>query len=142
MVLPFGLASACYAFTKLTRPLIKKWRNTGTRCAMYIDDGIFGAKSFEHAKNICTEVSNDLRLAELTINKVKSKLTPMQNGKWLGFIIDTKKMQFIIPEEKKTGRIAQKQLCKRQRNFENSRSYYFNVFGNRSYSKAVYKRNV
>ena len=24
----------------------------------------------------------------------------MQNGKWLGFIIDTKMMQFIIPEEK------------------------------------------
>jgi hypothetical protein len=29
LVLPFGLSSACYIFTKLTRPLVKKWRSEG-----------------------------------------------------------------------------------------------------------------
>ena len=28
-VLPFGLASACYVFTKLLRPLVKRWRGWG-----------------------------------------------------------------------------------------------------------------
>ena len=44
-VLPFGLASACYVFTKLLRPLVKRWRSLGIRAIVYIDDGIVGAKS-------------------------------------------------------------------------------------------------
>jgi len=39
-VLPFGRASACYAFTKLTKPLVKKWRKQAIRCTVYLDDGI------------------------------------------------------------------------------------------------------
>ena len=38
-VLPFGLASACYIFTKLHRPLVKCWRSLGLHI-IYIDDGI------------------------------------------------------------------------------------------------------
>jgi hypothetical protein len=29
LVLPFGLTSACYLFTKITRSLVKKWRSEG-----------------------------------------------------------------------------------------------------------------
>jgi hypothetical protein len=39
-VLPFGLSSACYVFTKVTRPLIKKWRGEGKNILMYLDDGL------------------------------------------------------------------------------------------------------
>ena len=39
-VLPFGLATACYIFTKLLRPLIKHWRGQGLRAIIYLDDGI------------------------------------------------------------------------------------------------------
>jgi len=39
-VLPFGLATACYVFTKLLRPLVKRWRAMGIRVILYIDDGI------------------------------------------------------------------------------------------------------
>ena len=39
-VLPFGLATACYVFTKLLRGLVKLWQGEGIRCVMYIDDGI------------------------------------------------------------------------------------------------------
>jgi len=31
---------ACYAFTKLTKPLVKKWRKQAIRCTVYLDDGI------------------------------------------------------------------------------------------------------
>ena len=42
-VLPFGLASACYVFTKLLQPLMKKWRSEGLRTIVYTDDGICAA---------------------------------------------------------------------------------------------------
>ena len=38
-VLPFGLSMACYAFTKLLRPLVKYWRAHGLRALLYLDDG-------------------------------------------------------------------------------------------------------
>jgi hypothetical protein len=40
LVLPFGLSSACYICTKITRPLIKKWRGEGKQVLMYLDDGL------------------------------------------------------------------------------------------------------
>ena len=45
-VLPFGLSTACYIFTKLLRPLVKYWRGQGIRIVVYLDDGI-GAASGE-----------------------------------------------------------------------------------------------
>ena len=36
-VFPFGLSTACYAFTKLLRPLVKYWR---ARALLHLDDGI------------------------------------------------------------------------------------------------------
>ena len=44
-VLPFGLASACYVFTKLLRPLVKHWRSLGLHIILYIDDGICASAS-------------------------------------------------------------------------------------------------
>ena len=38
-VLPFGLTSAPYIFTKLLRPLVKFWRFNGIKIVVYIDDG-------------------------------------------------------------------------------------------------------
>ena len=46
-VLPFGLASACYAFTKLIRPLVKKWRGAGIRCVVYLDAEISAIRSLK-----------------------------------------------------------------------------------------------
>ena len=40
--LPFGLAPACWAFTKLTRELRNRWRQMGRRCGSYLDDSIHG----------------------------------------------------------------------------------------------------
>lgn len=42
-VLPFGLATACYVFTKLLRPLVRRWRSLGLKIILYIDDGICSA---------------------------------------------------------------------------------------------------
>ena len=42
-VLPFGLSSACFCFTKLMRPLVRRWRKMGHNNFIYLDDG-FGSQ--------------------------------------------------------------------------------------------------
>lgn len=37
-VLPFGLSSACFCFTKLLRPLVKRWRSMSHSSFVYLDD--------------------------------------------------------------------------------------------------------
>ena len=100
VVLPFGLAPACYVFTKLLRPLIKKWRGEGIRSVIYIDDGIFGSKSKRDTAFACLQVREDLENAGFTINEDKSTLYPHQIGKWLGFDIDMVQYKLSIPSEK------------------------------------------
>ena len=38
-VLPFGLSSAPYIFTKCLKPLEKYWRFNGVNIALFLDDG-------------------------------------------------------------------------------------------------------
>ena len=64
-VLPFGLASACYVFTKLLRPLVKRWRAMGLRAILYIDDGICGAGSREECYKHMKVIVSDLEQAGL-----------------------------------------------------------------------------
>ena len=42
-VLPFGLSSACFYFTKLLRPLVKRWRSMSHSSFVYLDGG-FGSQ--------------------------------------------------------------------------------------------------
>ena len=48
-VLPFGLSSACYTFTKLVCPLVKYWRGRGLRIIVYLDDGLCAMKGETNA---------------------------------------------------------------------------------------------
>ena len=40
VVLPFGLSSAPYVFTKMMCPLVRLWRSNGLKAIVYLDDGI------------------------------------------------------------------------------------------------------
>ena len=99
-VLPFGLSSACYVFTKVLRPFTKRWRGIGIRAIIYIDDGIPASRSFELAKTAGELVKNDLVSAGFVINVEKSDFNPKTKGKWLGTIIETIEMTFTVPSEK------------------------------------------
>ena len=99
-VLPFGLSTACYVFTKLLRPLVKYWRAKGRRVIVYIDDGIGAASILQEAVEHSTAIQADLGDAGFVLNMVKSKLDPHQVGDWLGFIIDLTLGCFRVPEEK------------------------------------------
>ena len=99
-VLPFGLSSACYVFTKVLRPFTKRWRGIGIKAIIYIDDGIAASRSFELAKTAGELIKNDLVSAGFVINSEKSDFNPKTKGKWLGTIINTIEMTFTVPSEK------------------------------------------
>ena len=100
VVLPFGLKPACYVFTKVLRPLVKKWRAEGIRSILYIDDGINGHRSYHEALQAGNTVFHDITMSGFMINVEKSDFQPKQTGEWLGTIIDTRDMTFTIPERK------------------------------------------
>ena len=58
-VLPFGLSSAPYVFTKLLKPLVKKWRGEGKTIILYLDDGLGAAKSYNLAKIASLQIHAD-----------------------------------------------------------------------------------
>jgi len=99
-VLPFGLSSACFCFTKLLCLLVKHWRSMSHCCFVFLDNGISGHPKRVSASTASLLHQKDLKLSGLKLNREKSTLEPMQVGKCLGFVIDTIKMQFqILPKK-------------------------------------------
>ena len=99
-VLPFGLATACFAFSKLLRPLVKHWRGQGFKIVVYLDDGICAAQGKVAAERNCLIVQEVLRKAGFVTNVAKCKWTPSQQYTWLGFNIDIQSGKVSIPQEK------------------------------------------
>ena len=67
-VLPFGLTSAPYVFTKVVRQLVKYWRGRGYLILMYLDDSIGGDMSVERARILSDSVRQDLASSGFTVN--------------------------------------------------------------------------
>jgi len=51
-VLPFGLSTGPYLFTKVQRTLTKHWRSQGIRIFTYLDDGAGADSSFQEAQEV------------------------------------------------------------------------------------------
>ena len=99
-VLPFGLAAACYAFTKLMRPLIRHWRGQGIRAIVYIDDGIIAIKWEARAQQVSIMIQSDLEKAGLITNIPKCNWIPSKSATWLGFDINLDEGKLTVPERK------------------------------------------
>ena len=89
-VLPFGLSTAPYIFTKVTRVLLRRWRGRGIRCTLYMDDGTGGAESFEKAVQVAKIMQSDLQNAGFVVNKDKSQWIPSQSVSVLGYDLNLK----------------------------------------------------
>jgi len=102
--LPFGLASACWAFTKITRELFAKWRKSGHRCSGYIDDGIYGGQDPTVLHTfIQSVVLPDLQNCGFVVHMKKSNLIPTQNAHYLGLVINSVLNRIEVPQEKRDG---------------------------------------
>ena len=88
-VLPFGLSSAPYLFTKLLKPLVKKWRTEGKSIVVFLDDGLGAAADHTNARISSLSVHADLLKSGFVPNEEKSLWEPTQVITWLGTVIDT-----------------------------------------------------
>lgn len=83
-VLPFGLSTAGFIFTKVLRHLVQKWRSEGIRIIMYLDDGIAAASTFKEAVAAADLIRKDLTDFGFEIAEEKSDWTPKRLVTWLG----------------------------------------------------------
>ena len=95
-VLPFGLSTSCYVFTKLLRPLIKHWRGRGLKAIIYLDDGIVAVKGKDQAVEESRQVKWDLESAGFILNIEKSVWELHNRLEWLGFQIDLCEGEFKV----------------------------------------------
>ena len=85
-VLPFGLASAPYVFTKCLKPIEKYWGFQGVRIALFLDDGWLIENSLNACRVLSCKIKTDLYNAGLVANDEKSIWQPSQSIEWLGII--------------------------------------------------------
>ena len=62
-VLPFGLSTAPYIFTKLSKPLEKHWRIQGNCIAIFLDDGWATVQDKDRCRATAQAVRRDLYAA-------------------------------------------------------------------------------
>ena len=77
-VLPFGLATGLYIFSKLMRPLVKRWRASACKIVVYLDDGMGASHSFSSCVHQANRVKSDLINSGLVPNDEKSISCPNQ----------------------------------------------------------------
>ena len=99
-VLPFGLSTGPYLFTKVQRTLTKHWRSQGIRIFTYLDDGAEVVSSFQEAQEVSDLVRRDVELSRFVANDIKSQWTPAQRGQLLGFVLDLSAGTFQVPQRK------------------------------------------
>ena len=99
-VLPFGLSSAPFIFTKCLRPMVKLWRENGLKIVLYLDDGLLMAPSYDTCNLASTFVRDSLSQAGFHINFEKSVFIPTQDIEWLGLRWNSKLFELSIPQRR------------------------------------------
>lgn len=99
-VLPFGLSTGPYIFTKIMRPLVKHWRSKTFKIVVYLDDGLGVCPSFTSCEEQSLCVKSDLCKSGFVANVEKSIWEPTQCTKWLGLNWDLKAQILTVPQDK------------------------------------------
>ena len=83
-MLPFGLSSARYVFTKVLKPLEKYWRIQGLCIAIFLDDGWAIVQDGESCRIKALAVRGDLYNAGFVVNEDNRYGNPPRVLDWLG----------------------------------------------------------
>ena len=100
LVMVFGLTTAPWVFTKITKPLIAFLHSRGARASIYIDDGIGMAQSLTLALQQKDMMVNVFQEVGFVVNFAKSSLVPEHRKVYLGFVIDTVLMKVFLTVSK------------------------------------------
>ena len=96
-VLPFGLSTGPYVFSKIQRALVKHWRGKGLRIFTFLDDGAGAECSLDLARDMSTIVQRDIAQSGFVAHTEKCQWEPTQSGELLGFIMDLRSGNFYVP---------------------------------------------
>ena len=100
-VLPFGLCTAPFVFTMLTKPIVAYLRSKGIRTIFYLDDILVIGSSQEECQKHLDFVLRLLQNLGFIINWKKSTLIPSQHFRFLGLLWNTVTGTIGLPEEKR-----------------------------------------
>ena len=120
-VLPFGLSSAGFVFTKLLRVLIHYWRTKGIRIVVFFDDGIGAVLDYHKGLAERKIVKSTLLKAGFIPNVSKSSWIPVQTLAWLGFCYDLIK-RLIYAQTQKLDKIKTLIVSHRKSKFIHKRT--------------------
>lgn len=100
-VLPFGLNTAPFIFTKIMKPVIKLLRSAGLLSSLYLDDYFLIGNSFDQCVRNVETTKKLLTSLGFIINEEKSNLNPTKSCKFLGVIINSIHLIVYLPPDKK-----------------------------------------
>nr|CAI5851674.1 unnamed protein product [Callosobruchus analis] len=121
-VLPFGVSTAPYTFTKMMKPLIQNLRAHGIITVNYLDDIlILGSTKTEYRDNVHTALQL-LQSLGFLINLKKSSLIPNKSCKFLGLVFNSTQMSVQLTLEKKL------RILKWTRHFLKKRTFKIRLF--------------
>ena len=97
---PNGLAQAPRTFTKILKPVFASLQELGHSCFGYIDDTFIMGETFEQCKVTVQLLKQQLIDLGFKIHEQKSVLEPTNELTFLGYVINTLKME-VKPKVKK-----------------------------------------
>lgn len=99
--MPYGLSVAPWVFTKIMKEVMTFLRSKGHRSVVYLDDILCIGDSFEECADNVNDSLKMLACLGFKINYEKSRLTPQQDCRYLGFNFDSIKFTISLPDEKR-----------------------------------------
>lgn len=99
-VLPFGLNTAPFVFTKLMKPVTKLLRTAGFLSTLYLDDWYLLGRTITECRHNINITRKLLSSLGFLINENKSSLSPSTSCKFLGVIIDSENLEVRLPRDK------------------------------------------
>jgi hypothetical protein len=94
----FGLSEACYAFTKVAQKPLIELRARGFPVSGYIDDGHTAARTYGRTLWQGYLIIRLLAALGAFFGLPKCNLEPLQELRWLGFLLDTLKETFKVAQ--------------------------------------------
>ena len=95
--LPFGLSTAPWVFSKVTRELEMYWRRKVISVLPYLDDFIAMKHGFWAYARLARRLEGDFVRAGMRINVPKCRRIPAQQRRQLGFDVDLAAGKFQVP---------------------------------------------
>lgn len=106
-VLPFGISTAGYIFSKVLREPVRHLRSEGIKIITFLDDGIAAGSSFEVTSNVSYSIKMLFQNLGFLFADDKCNWILSQNCDWLGLHWNTEKGQVHISND----RIYRLNLC-------------------------------